>query len=301
MVTSPPPDDPSVPPPLPAHRDPADAWVFADSGERYWGLYGAAGLLAHDPARGVLLQHRAAWSHFGGTWGIPGGARHLGESALEGALREAEEEAAVPRNALVPVAEHTLDLEIWTYTTVVARVDTPFEPEVADAESLSLAWVGIDAVTDLPLHPGLADAWPVLRTLLEARPALLVDTANVVGSVPDGWWRDRAGSTTALLAAVADAIASGLPGDPWGIEGGRVMPHVVAVLEGDARSAESALPVRAVKAERDGDSEIVAQASALASEGFAVTVVTSDRGLRARLPEGVRTVGPSWLRELLPG
>jgi len=27
------------------------------------------------------------------------------------------------------------------------------------------------------------------------QPLLVVDAANVVGSVPDGWWRDRAGAT----------------------------------------------------------------------------------------------------------
>ena len=55
-------------------------------GQRFWGRFGAAGLLVHDLRRGILLQHRADWSHFGGTWGLPGGARHAGESAVEGAL-----------------------------------------------------------------------------------------------------------------------------------------------------------------------------------------------------------------------
>ncbi|MEG2386314.1 MAG: NTP pyrophosphohydrolase, partial [Aurantimicrobium sp.] len=39
-------------------RNPGDAWVVAEDGGRYWGRFGAAGLLAHDPARGILLQHR---------------------------------------------------------------------------------------------------------------------------------------------------------------------------------------------------------------------------------------------------
>src|SRR5690606_4660163 len=59
-------------------RDPGDAWVVAPTGERYWGRFGAAGLLALDADLGVLLQHRVAWSHFGDTWGLPGGARHEG-------------------------------------------------------------------------------------------------------------------------------------------------------------------------------------------------------------------------------
>lgn len=65
-------------------RDPGDAWVVTDSGEKFWGVYGAAGLLAVDPQRGVLLQHRVGWSHFGGTWGIPGGARHKGRDGPRG-------------------------------------------------------------------------------------------------------------------------------------------------------------------------------------------------------------------------
>src|SRR5688500_4178798 len=49
-----------------------DSWVEGPDGERYWGRFGAAGLLVVSPAFEVLLQHRAAWSHFGGTWGMPG-------------------------------------------------------------------------------------------------------------------------------------------------------------------------------------------------------------------------------------
>ena len=65
-------------------------------GRRFWGRAGAAGLLVVDPSGAVLLQHRVGWSHFGGTWGLPGGARKEGETAEAGALREAQEEAGVP-------------------------------------------------------------------------------------------------------------------------------------------------------------------------------------------------------------
>src|SRR5580692_6708509 len=77
-----------LPPALPplGERDPGDAWVEGPDGQRFWGRFGAAGLLVWDPAAGVLMQHRVAWSHFGGTWGIPGGARKQGESAEAGAL-----------------------------------------------------------------------------------------------------------------------------------------------------------------------------------------------------------------------
>ena len=84
-----------APPPGPCGKldpvnthEPADGWVEAPDGRRFWGRAGAAGLLVVDPDDHVLLQHRADWSHFGGTWGLPGGARHHDESAVEGALRE---------------------------------------------------------------------------------------------------------------------------------------------------------------------------------------------------------------------
>ena len=73
-------------------RASGDAWVYAPDGRKFWGRFGAADLLVHDPMQGVLLQHRAIWSHFGDTWGLPGGARHEGETAVEATLREADEE-----------------------------------------------------------------------------------------------------------------------------------------------------------------------------------------------------------------
>src|SRR4051812_3091566 len=106
----------------PTHpRDSGDAWVEGPDGRRFWGRYGAAGLLVHDETAGILLQHRAEWSHFGGTWGLPGGARHEGESAVDGAIREAEEEAGVPADALRLAFTSVLDLGYWSYVTVVTR------------------------------------------------------------------------------------------------------------------------------------------------------------------------------------
>ena len=149
-------------------RDPGDAWVTADDGHRYWGRFGAAGLLAHDSARGILLQHRVHWSDHGGTWGIPGGARHAGEDAVTGAIRESHEEAGVPHGAILPRFSYVIDRGGWTYTTVVADVTTPFEPEITDPESHALEWVPLDNVADYPLHPGFAASWPLLRPLLSS-------------------------------------------------------------------------------------------------------------------------------------
>ena len=44
------------------------------------------------------------------------------------------------------------------------------------------------------------------------RPLLIVDAANVVGSIPDGWWRDPAGATERLRDALTPVVAAGLPG-----------------------------------------------------------------------------------------
>lgn len=204
-----------APPRLPP-RDSGDAWVEGPDGRRYWGRYGAAGLLVHDPAAGILLQHRAEWSHFGGTWGLPGGARHEGESAVAGAIREAGEEAGVPADALAVAFTSVFDLGFWSYETVVARAARPFEPSIGDAESLELRWVPVDEVDALPLHPGFGSSWPRLRERLGESVRVVVDAANVVGSRPDGWWKDRAGAAARLLQRVHLVSSAGVAATEFG-------------------------------------------------------------------------------------
>jgi hypothetical protein len=126
---------------------------------------------------------------------------------------------------------------------------------------------------------------------VEPRPVLVVDAANVLGSRPDGWWKDRAGATQRLL----DQIRRWAEGDgTW---------RVVVVVEGKARSAAdldwgSCLQV--IKADGSGDDAIVDLAHHLLSADRAqeITVVTSDRGLQGRLRTS--TVGARWLRDRLP-
>ncbi|MCC4249759.1 MULTISPECIES: NUDIX hydrolase [Microbacterium] len=283
-------------------RDPGDAWVVAPTGEKYWGRFGAAGLLAVDAERGVLLQHRVSWSHFGDTWALPGGARHEGESARDGALRESAEEAGVPVDAVHPRFESVLDLGIWTYTTLVADVTEPFEPVISDPESVALEWVPIDEVASRPLHPGFAAAWPMLREALSMRPAVIVDVANVMGSVPDGWWNDRAGAAERLLTRLSRLAIDGVDAERLGLAATRWFPSVSAVLEGEARAADvQGDEVIISRAEGSGDDEIVAFAQKLVASWAPVVVVTSDRGLAARVEElGASVRGARWLREQLP-
>ncbi|GAA2006051.1 hypothetical protein JL107_04385 [Nakamurella flavida] len=120
---------------------------------------------------------------------------------------------------------------------------------------------------------------------------LVVDVANVMGSRPDGWWRDRPGAATRLL----DQLCV-LPGRV--LEPGVVVGRVVAVLEGASRSARAPAGIDVVLAPADGDSEIVRLAAGLVEP---VVVVTADRGLRARLPDGVGVCGPRRLLDVVGG
>ena len=180
-------------------RGDGDGWVTCSRGHDHWGLHGAAGLLLRDRDR-ILLQHRAIWSHHGGTWGLLGGARDSQEPPAETALREAAEEGEIASDGVTVRGTYVDDHGGWTYTTVLAETaETPgvtlhMQPQ---AESIELAWVDRDQVGARPLHPGFAESWLVLATA-PARLHLVVDAANVVGSRADGWWRDRAGATARL-------------------------------------------------------------------------------------------------------
>ena len=123
---------------------------------------------------------------------------------------------------------------------------------------------------------------------------VLVDVANVVGSRPDGWWRDRVGATGRLLGRLA-----GLSGRELSAPDGAVVrcTEVVAVVEGQARAAAAPDGVTVVRAEGSGDDAVVAVA--VARSGEHLLVVTADRGLRARLPAGTSVTGPGWLLDRL--
>jgi hypothetical protein len=124
---------------------------------------------------------------------------------------------------------------------------------------------------------------------------LIVDAANVVGSRPDGWWRDRAGAAARLrdrLAALQRV--EGLPGDDAGV----AHPEIILVVEGAARGVEDVPGVRVVAAPGSGDDTIAMLAAPEAGEHR--TVVTADRELRRRAESaGASVVGPRWLLDRL--
>jgi hypothetical protein len=217
---------------------------------------------------------------------------------VTGALRESAEEAGVPSESLRIRTTSVLDLGYWTYTTVVATAVQGFDPVVADRESLALEWVAIDAVDELQLHPGFGASWPALRDAMTVSPTVIVDAANVVGSVPDGWWRDRPGAAQRLLTNVDRVATLGVDAESLGLPLTQWWPEWVVVLEGDARAAEheETAGTTVLRAAGSGDDAIVAATEHARSTGDPVTVVTADRELRHRAEDlGATTVGPSWL------
>jgi len=157
-------------PSAPTEND-GNGWVDCACGGRHWGRHGAAGLLVVRPGPGdpqVLMQLRSSWTHQGGTWGLPGGARDSHESASEAARREASEETGVDTSRLVDVAERRVDHGGWSYTTVLARAERGTTAWVANRESEAVEWVSLDDVAALPLHPALAQDWSALLPLVRS-------------------------------------------------------------------------------------------------------------------------------------
>ncbi|MFI6818798.1 NUDIX hydrolase [Nonomuraea sp. NPDC050328] len=272
-----------------AARD-GDGWAQCAQGHRHWGVYGASGLLAvHHGAGGepyVLMQERAAWSHHGGTWGLPGGARDSHEDSIESALREAREEAALDGAALRIEGVYLDDHGGWSFDTVIAEAEELFEARPANAESTALTWLSLSEIAGKELHPGFAASWATVQQAL-APETLVLDVANIVGARAEhGWWRDRRGAAERLLNDVKDVRWRHPILAQW-------FPKVVAVVEGAARGVPSVPGVEVVEAPGSGDDtlvEVVRQARPYER----VTLVTADRGLRERVP-GTRTEGPKWL------
>ncbi|MFD4635031.1 NTP pyrophosphohydrolase [Streptomyces sp. NPDC058284] len=117
---------------------------------------------------------------------------------------------------------------------------------------------------------------------------VVVDAANVVGSVPDGWWKDRRGAAERLRDSLVRRAADGLPGHPGPLD-------VVLVVEGAARGVASVPGVRVESAPGSGDDRIVELAAEAA--GRPCLVITADRELRRRVSEvGAECAGPRTVR-----
>jgi hypothetical protein len=117
---------------------------------------------------------------------------------------------------------------------------------------------------------------------------LVIDAANVIGSRPTGWWRDRPGAARRFTERVRAAVTAG-----------RLDPPVTLVLEGQARMGANEADVdgvAVVHARGEADDTI----AGIAETQRDVVVVTADRELaeRVRAANGM-VVGPSWLLDQL--
>ena len=148
-----------------------DGFMRCSDGHVRWGIYGAAGVVFVVREQGgpvVMLQQRSAFAHEGGTWSCAGGALDLGESALEGALREASEEVGSPPDGWRVIGQHVFaPADDWSYTTVVVEVAERFGRSL-NFETDDVAWLRPDDVAHRPLHAGFAAAWPHLREIVDA-------------------------------------------------------------------------------------------------------------------------------------
>jgi hypothetical protein len=123
-------------------------------------------------------------------------------------------------------------------------------------------------------------------------PLVIVDGANVVGSVPDGWWKDRAGAASRLRDRLATVLTEGLSDLAGPVE-------VTLVVEGRAKDiAQTGNGVRVERAPGSGDDKITELVRDAGPERRTV-VVTADRGLRDRVTAlGAEVRGPRSVHSL---
>ena len=178
------------------------------------------------------------------------------------------------------------------YSEAVRRLTAPPSVDLAVASGRWFRWRGRRR-TILSYWSGRGDLrglseWQIRMTMTRRRFSLM--PANVVGSRPDGWWRDRAGAARTLVDHVRRAVEAGRLGGP-----------VVVVLEGQARAgAEEGESggVTVLHASGSGDDLLVAASEAHGE----VTLVSADRALRRRAEAlGADVAGPGWLLGVLDG
>lgn len=122
----------------------------------------------------------------------------------------------------------------------------------------------------------------------------LVDGNNVMGAGADGWWNDPPAAATRLTAEVARWAA--------GLEDENPGERVTLVFDGApvravAEQAGGNLGIEfAPRPKRDAADDLIVERAAELFVDPALTVVTSDKGLIARLPPGVSVIAAGRFR-----
>jgi 8-oxo-dGTP diphosphatase len=257
-----------------------NGWVTCAQGHQHWGLFRAAGVLVYvsDPTDQalslVLLQHRARWSHHGGTWALPGGAMDSDETPAEAALREADEECMLDPRLVVPRGLYSDDHGGWAYHTVLAQAAEPLRVRSDNYESDEAVWLPAGEVDRLELHPGFAASWPVLRQALLPL-TVFVDGTGTTGGPP--------GEGRRLHARLTDLTRSGLsalPGDIAAPVLARWYPDYVLVL-GEAAAADAVAAADAEAARVAGEAPRFSWSAPLAVRTAEIRIVAVPDGTRA--------------------
>jgi predicted RNA-binding protein with PIN domain len=105
---------------------------------------------------------------------------------------------------------------------------------------------------------------------------VIVDGNNVIGSRPDGWWRDRPGAARRLVAALQTLATGG-------------SDRIAVVLDGRPLSDvpegvhQGVLVAYATRAGRDAADDRIVEEVERDRDPASLVVVTSDRGLAERV------------------
>jgi 8-oxo-dGTP pyrophosphatase MutT (NUDIX family) len=173
---------------LPAHAQgpSGDGYVYGPKGEKFWGKFGASGLLVrHVDADGnetfLLARRGPALSSNVGKYSTVGGSLHRNETPEQGASREAQEEIGISGDDLARIKksgehvfEHPSGAKYHNLLGDVRGKRPEFDPKTFDFETDAAVWVPRSQLekmaADGQLVPALAQELPNLLKKFPAPP-----------------------------------------------------------------------------------------------------------------------------------
>lgn len=120
----------------------------------------------------------------------------------------------------------------------------------------------------------------------------LIDGNNVFGSRPDGWWNDRGAAMARFTQRVAEWCRT--HADDVTLVFDQPVPARVSELAGGNLRV-----LAAGRRGRNAADDTIADLAAADDDPAGLTVVTSDKGLRDRLPSEATVVGAGRFRSLV--